>query len=144
MSLAHAQHNEELCYKLHAEGKWNDWVITTAFYSAIHFVEERLFPLKVKETEYKSFDEYYSQRTDGSRSQHEARLKLVSVHLHKAYGSYRWLHDSCRTARYYNYAATPEMANTAVMKLKVAKSLCVSSSTSGLPTSVVSPAKNQG
>lgn len=130
MSLEHAQHNEELCDKLHAEGKWNDWVVTTAFYSAMHYTDERLFPLKVKDVEYKNFDEYYSQRTDGSKSQHDAHLRLIAAHLHKAHSAYRWLYDCCRTARYYDYRTTSALADAAVIKLRVVKSLCVPSTPS--------------
>ena len=143
MSLTHAQHNEALCLELHVDGRWNDWVVTTAFYSAMHYVQERLFPLKVKDTEYKDFDDYYSRRTDGSRSQHEARRNLVHVHLHKAYGAHRWLHGTCRTARYYKYQTTKELADQAVLKLNVVKSLCVPSSASSTlpPSTLVQPAE---
>lgn len=127
MSIEHAQHNEKLCEKLHGEagGEWNDWVVTTAFYSAVHYSEQRLFPLKIKDQEFQNFDEYYVQRKDGSKNQHDARLRLINLHLNKAHGAYRWLYDTCRNARYYDYKTTQPIADASIIKLRVVKSLCV-------------------
>lgn len=38
MSKEHEQHNEELCDFLIADGKFTDWIVTTSFYSALHYV----------------------------------------------------------------------------------------------------------
>jgi hypothetical protein len=127
MSIEQGEHNEALCEELAKSGKWNDWVITTAFYSALHFVENKIFPLKIKDTTYNSFDLYYPSRTDNSRGQHEARLRLVKERLNMAYSSYRFLYNNSRTARYNNYKVSPEMASMAKLKLAVVKSLCIKS-----------------
>lgn len=42
--INHAEHNKELSEQLYAEGKFLDWANTTAFYSALHFVNEKLLP----------------------------------------------------------------------------------------------------
>jgi len=139
MSLEHAEHNEALCHKLFAEGSWNDWVVTTAFYAAIHFLEQRLFPLKLKQAEYASFDEYYPSRIDGSRTQHACRDRLVYDRLRKAHAAYRFLFDSCRTARYYDYGTTHAIAEAARLKLAVVKSLCVAVKAPMAPPSIATP-----
>jgi hypothetical protein len=128
MSVDHAKHNEDLCLKLFAENNWNDWVVTTAFYSAIHYVDNRIFPLKIKEKEYHNIDEYVLTCTDGIKSKHDARTKLVKHHAHKAFPAYKLLRDTCRTARYNDYKLSDAMAEAATKQLALIKSLCTSSS----------------
>jgi hypothetical protein len=141
MSLEWAKHNEELCIQLHSEGKWNDWVVTTAFYSTVQYVDHALFPLKIKDAEYKNFEEYYSQLPYGRRSKHEVRLDLVFTHLRKAHDAFKWLYNTCKTARYNNYDLSSELADRAVLKLKVVKSCCVSATPPPQP-GVVVPAES--
>jgi len=125
MSIEQGVHNEALCEELAKSDKWNDWVITTAFYSALHFVESRIFPLKVKGITYESFDIYYPSRTDNSRSRHEARLRLVKERLNMAYIAYRFLYNNSGVARYNNYKISSALAEEARKKLAVVKSLCI-------------------
>lgn len=49
MPLNHAKHNYEVCFFLYEKTKYNDWIITTAYYSAIHFVYYKLFPNKYED-----------------------------------------------------------------------------------------------
>lgn len=46
-----AKHNEELWELLLKNGKFSDWVITAAFYSALHYVEHEVF-LLIDRTKY--------------------------------------------------------------------------------------------
>lgn len=46
-NLDHATHNEEVCSHLDDNTKYSDWIITTAFYSAMHFMKHKIFPLKI-------------------------------------------------------------------------------------------------
>lgn len=105
----HAAHNEAACDLLHAVGEFPDWVITTAFYSAMHCVYEKLFPLKEGTATYPSFENYYSQkfarRAVGDKpNKHDATVDLVRVHLPAVASNYRLLKDACFNARYRNYA----------------------------------------
>lgn len=125
MSVEHAQHNEALCEHLFDTKQWNDWVLTTAFYSAVHYVESRIFPYTWNEVTYENFERFYPNRTDSSRSNHECRIKLVQKHISKAHSAYKWLFEECRTARYSKYQFTEERANEARKKLAIVKSLCV-------------------
>ncbi len=44
-NLEYAQHNEKACKYLDKKPEFTDWVITTAFYSALHFVRYKIFPI---------------------------------------------------------------------------------------------------
>ena len=62
-ALDHAKHNEEACRELLRTGKFNDWVITTAYYSAIYYVTYELFPAQYevggKALNCLNFQDYY-------------------------------------------------------------------------------------
>ncbi|HCA42575.1 MAG TPA: hypothetical protein DEP28_04900, partial [Bacteroidetes bacterium] len=59
MSLDHAEHNEKACQLLFKTNEFNDWVVTTAFYSSLHSVSFKLFPLTNDENKYESLSTYY-------------------------------------------------------------------------------------
>ena len=46
-SKDHAIHNELACIYLDKCTDFPDWVITTSFYSSLHFLQHKLFPIKV-------------------------------------------------------------------------------------------------
>jgi len=122
MSLDHAMHNEELCYLLNNDKKFCDWVVTTAFYSSLHYSEYQLFPFKIGPTEYSSFDVYYNAFKSNNDNKHDARKRLVYSNINsKAGAAYNWLKDLCWTARYYDYQITKEEADAAVEKLQIVK-----------------------
>lgn len=123
MSLAHAQHNEALCNKLYTERSFFDWVVTTAFYSALHYSEFQLFPFSIGPTEYADFDIYYGIFKSLNDNKHDARKRLVYSNIHsKAGAAYNWLKDLCWTARYYDYDISVDEAREAVNKLNIIKS----------------------
>ncbi|HEY5325673.1 MAG TPA: hypothetical protein VIJ27_01630 [Mucilaginibacter sp.] len=122
MSLAHAKHNEALCNKLNDEKVYFDWVVTTAFYSALHFSEYQLFPFSIGPTEYPDFDVYYGVFKSLRDNKHDARKRLVYSNIHSKAGSaYNWLKDLCWTARYYDYDISIAEANESVNKLNTLK-----------------------
>ena len=45
-NLEHAEHNEKAYRYLCQEPEFSDWIITTAFYSAIHYIRHRMFPFE--------------------------------------------------------------------------------------------------
>lgn len=110
----HALHNEEICDFLNGHGKAHDWVVTTAFYSALHHVQHEIFPLTVGIKEYLSFDEYYDKHyfnIKNKPSQHQCTIDLCYEHLGIEVGSrYKFLHDTCRKARYHNFKTNPRLA----------------------------------
>ena len=123
----HAAHNEAACDLLHAASEFPDWVVTTAFYAAMHAVYERLFPLKTEGASHATFDAWFSQhfsrRTGHDRpTKHEATVDLVKKHLPSVASNYRLLKDSCFNARYRNYKVRPEEATIARHQLQQIKS----------------------
>ncbi len=122
MSKEHAEHNEKLSDFLIEEGNYKDWVITTAFYSALHFVHNEIFPLTIGTDVYNNFNCYYNAIIKPlGKSKHHATKELVNLHIPNANGQYRWLFDSCMNARYSNYAVSREKALQAKSNLKSLK-----------------------
>jgi len=116
MKKQHAIHNEEACDFLLVSNKFNDWVVTTAFYSALHYVQHELFPLVDKGNTYNDFNTFYGKvmkKTNKKLSKHSATIQLVKSHLTTCSAYYRWLHDACMNARYNNYNVSAVKAKTA-------------------------------
>lgn len=125
MRKAHALHNEELCELLISTGKYNDWVVTTAFYSAVNYVKHQMFPLEHDKITYDEFSDYYSFISQkNNTSPHKALINLVRNDLHYCKNAYKWLHDQCHNARYNNYVVSDPIAAEARKKLEVVKSSC--------------------
>lgn len=51
-SLDHAKHNERVCNYLGKNADFGDWVITTSFYAAMHYVRHLIVPIKIDEITY--------------------------------------------------------------------------------------------
>ncbi len=111
-TLAHGLHNEKAFKFLLTDIEFIDWIITTAFYSTIHIVDNKLFPFTeakgANTTKFKTLDKYfyyYKQQNPGWKgSKHELRQMLVRDKLHgDVYADFSWLKDNCWTARYIDY-----------------------------------------
>lgn len=116
MKKQHAIHNEEVCDFLLTSKKFNDWVVTTAFYSSLHFVQHELFPLTDNGQKYTDFNIYFSKvlkKRNKKLSKHAATIDLVKTNLPMCSAYYRWLHDACMSARYNNYNVSEAKATTA-------------------------------
>ncbi len=122
MSKHHAEHNEKACDFLISDGTFTDWIVTTAFYSALHYVQNEIFPLVVGTTTYPNFNDYYTSISFPKPSKHSTTAQLVGTHLSVCEPSYRWLLDACHTARYKNYSVSKKKAQTAKHKLTTIKS----------------------
>lgn len=109
----HAIHNEKACDFLLSSGEFNDWVITTAFYSALHYVCNELFPLEHQNITFENFERYYRENfnnTGKTQSKHSVIISLVSAALPSCNMFYRSLYDQCMTARYSNYVVSDKLA----------------------------------
>ena len=125
MKKQHAIHNEEACDFLISSNKFNDWVVTTAFYSALHFVQHEIFPLTDSGKTYSDLNVFYSKvlkKKNKRLTKHIATIELVSLWLPKCSPYYRWLHDACMTARYTNYNVSKNKAKKAREYLKLLRS----------------------
>jgi len=127
MRLEHARHNADACDFLNTSGNYNDWVITTAFYSAMHFVQYKIFPLSINTVNYNTLSDYYrliSGNMPARISKHEAIKKLVSRELPVLNRSYRRLFDLCHTARYVDYQSSSRITTEARNHLNSIRSFC--------------------
>ena len=116
----HAERNERLCNQLCTEEVYFDWVVTTAFYSALHYVQHEIFPLDEGTKKFPTFENYYNSFFPiGHRkpSKHKVTMDLVYDNIPEAGDNYKWLHDTCRTARYHNYGMPIAVAKTAQERL---------------------------
>jgi len=125
--IDHANHNAKACELLLETGDFNDWVVTTAYYSAIYYVDSKLFPLTIgNEPLFATFNQYLNRRrTSGQGGKpHEIRLELVRQNLPSCYNQLKWLFDTCDGARYNSYNVSHEIAKHAKTKLDEIKSNC--------------------
>lgn len=126
MGFSKAKHNEAACDYLHASAEFPDWVVTTAFYSALHYVCEDIFPLKEDGVTYSDFEEYYvrveaTRKREYQRSKHEVLRALVGKYRARADRYYKALFDRCWNARYSGYAVDRAEPNSARHELQEIK-----------------------
>ncbi len=134
LRLDQAKHNEELCISIDAMGKFPDWVITTAFYAAIHYLKFKIFPLTVENTKrvegesgikiIATFEDYFAEYFNSKDSRHSALNRLVKTYCRDIAVEYKMLFDICWSARYTNYAVDPDLAIKAKEILGLIKTHC--------------------
>jgi len=105
--LLHAKHNESVCNFISHKQDFADWVVITAFYSAMHFVDHKIFPLAMKTDDGKKFrlktvDEY-KLFVESKKDKHSVRVELVNKACNTVRSEFFWLYNTCKTARYLNY-----------------------------------------
>lgn len=135
--LEHALHNEEVC-KLLSGTKFKDWKVTTAFYSALHFVRHKIFPIKQKtpdgqKFQIDSFNQYYRGFNPKNLGKHELLMKLVETHCPDIKVEYKWLLDTCMSARYHNFNISDKVAQKVDVNLQKIKVYCTSNSSTTPP-----------
>ena len=122
-NLNHAQHNVATCNYLSKENGYGDWVITTAFYSAIHFVEDKILPCKVHSIPCKNISDVKNAYRMNGR--HSSRERLVFDNLPlKVAAKYKWLDDKSRYSRYTTFKVTTTEADKAQQYLKEIHDVC--------------------
>lgn len=126
-SLNHALHNEKVCKYLNKKPENGDWVITTAFYSARHFLEYKIFPIDMdvngKKITITGFDKY-CLINGTTRSKHSVFTELVEEKTPELADHYNHLKDSSWTARYSRYEYDRDIVNIALDRFKIIKSKC--------------------
>ena len=112
----HGERNKKLSQSLNDGKEYYDWVITTAFYSAIHFVEDRILPKKIGTIHCKNISNVKQAYRMAGR--HQAREKLVSDNLSLPIAvKYKWLDDMSRNSRYVTYKVPAIHAEKALQYL---------------------------
>lgn len=129
MRFEHGEHNEALCDHLliNTPGKFNDWVVTTAFYACIHFVEHKVFPTKIDSDTFECFDDYCDHQHNkmkSSLSKHSLKADLVKKRIPAVNAQYRWLKESCMNSRYTNYKVSDDKAKNSNRLMKIIKEAC--------------------
>ena len=118
----HGERNKKLSKELLNGKVYFDWVITTAFYSAIHLVEDKILPCKVSDLVCKNINDVKSAYK--MRGRHSSRERLVLSNLPKIAIQYKWLDDQSRYSRYTTYKVTPAQADKATQYLNEILSEC--------------------
>ena len=116
MKLDHGRHNKDVCDHLEDITDYRDWIVTTAFYSAVHYLESHIFPdtyenpINGKFKQYDSLNEYFGdfKYTVEHTNLHNCREYLISEQFPEIYADYKTLKDACWGARYFDYQVTPE------------------------------------
>lgn len=129
MKLEHAKHNEEVCDLLYSEhhDTYSDWVTTTAFYSALQYVNHAMFPLTIGGGTHPNFATFYRIRYPNPNkrpNKHNCTRDLVANQLPQIRGKYRRLFDLCHTARYSDYKVSTRIMEEARACLLAIKTEC--------------------
>lgn len=119
----HGERNKNLSNQLLYSKLYFDWVITTAFYSSIHFVEDHILPCTINEKVCKNIDEV--KKSYSMPGRHASRERLVVDKMNHSIGAkYKWLDDKSRYARYTTYKVTVSEAEKAKQYLEEIYNAC--------------------
>ena len=129
----HALHNEEVSHYLSEREEFGDWVITTAFYAALHWMHYRIFPLSIAVTDndvlvLNTLDDYrvyISGNVRSSESKHRTLLNLVKDSCPSEIAAeYRRLFDLCMSARCRDYRTASPIITVVQSALRRIRSYC--------------------
>lgn len=117
------ERNKDLSNFLLEGKKYYDWVVTTAFYSCIHFVEDYILPTEIFGKNCETISEVkFAYKMEG---RHAARERLVFDKINAQVGArYKWLDDHSRNARYKTYKIQPAEALKAQEYLNYIHKFC--------------------
>jgi hypothetical protein len=126
--LAHAQHDEGVALFIHQAKKSDQWTIIVCFYSALHYIRAKIFPLTEiaggVTTTYNSANDYYSKLGPNKGSLHDTLVTLAWRELPTIAAKYQLMYNSSTTARYNNYAHDPRASAQAISNLAAIKKEC--------------------
>ncbi len=131
VSKTHAEHNYDACAELQNLKEYDDWVVTTAFYSSIKFIEHSLFPgeficpYENRIKEFDTFPQYINaNRKLNKANPHRILENLISTYIEEdanVYNSYKDLKDACFKARYINYRVGKQRVKMCLEALELIK-----------------------
>ena len=119
----HGSRNQELSEKLYKEGKFLDWSITTAFYSVIHYIEDKLLPYTHRDgTICKNVGEL--KNCLNKKNAHAARRDMIKRHGNShLYNNYDYIEQRAHEFRYLEYKVDKQIAALVQKKMKEIKNL---------------------
>ena len=113
----HGERNQKLAKDLFGGKVYYDWVITTAFYASIHFVEDKILPCTVNGNSCKNINDVKSAYR--MKGRHSSRERLVYDKLPLVIAvKYKWLDDKSRYSRYTTFKVTVTEADKAKQYLE--------------------------
>lgn len=120
--IDHAKHNEKVCNYVSKKEEFCDWIITTAFYSAVHYVRHYMLPIKhTNGVTYDCFEKYFSSSKYADEGRHGFQNRFVTHNIPEIAAEYKQLHDWCTNARYFEYNQPRNLSNYAKDNLKQIK-----------------------
>lgn len=120
----HGERNISLSEDLRKGNVYFDWSVTTAFYSAIQFVEHKIFPFKEEHVTISNLNE--ARKFFGCKGRHQTREFLVEKILGRSIGiKYKWLENKSRTARYVSFKTNVSEAEKAIQYCKEIREACI-------------------
>lgn len=125
MSHSWGAHNETACDYLRKGVEWPDWEVTLAFYSAAQFIKGTIFPMKLRQETFNSWEEYQVEVKKLRKSRHEALGALCDRFLKDASVAYRTLKDEANYCRYVTYQVSRKRAEKAREYLGIVKKACM-------------------
>lgn len=120
MKRQHGQHNKLICdfLNLKCTEKCNDWIVTTSFYSSIHFLDHALFPCNFEDKKFNNINEAHTYLRHKSNSKHSTRFILLSKIMPLHSDDYNFLIEQSQNARYHDYNVQDIIASRAVQSLE--------------------------
>ena len=105
---AHGAHNRDACDVLISGNKFFDWIVTTAFYSSIHYIDQKIFPYQIGTRWVRSTDEASKVLR---LPKHQCREQIVNSSFPEITVPFKFLLSTCFTARYNNYNISRQFIN---------------------------------
>ena len=125
----HGEHNEKACDLIATSNAFPDWVITTAFYAALHFVSYKIFPFKhppgSNSLTFNTIEDWQNFKNYASNKRHDLLSNLVATHCPSISADYDWLLSMSMTARYHEFQHDKLIAEKAIGLLKTIKKACM-------------------
>lgn len=127
-SLNHAEHNYSLCQEVSKLNSYPDWVVTLSFYSCLHYLREKLFPMKLvvsgKNVNVKSFDRFCQVKAINGAKHTIMKNLVIEKCPDNISSSYKRLLDLSYTSRYNQYQTSPKLADYALRSLEGIRKHC--------------------
>ena len=125
-SLEHANHNFALYKELINLKKYDDWVITVAFYAALHYIDHKIFPIQESSNPnnktYPNFNKYYTEHRFSS--QHNVRSDLVRTLLPNIFPYFEILKTAARESRYEDYNPKTQTIQMVIQSINQIRKTC--------------------
>ena len=126
-----ARHNEEVCNHLSKYAGFSDWIITTAFYAATHYIRGKILPFTEidksgKNITFNDFESFYNAKRFAHMGRHEFTYQFLVKYHPKIADDFKILKGLSTDARYINYQMGSKNSNNARALLRNIRNYCIS------------------